>query len=93
MYCPTCKTPSPADIAEVFEQTPTLQDEPLVFVNPENVDLDAEVDAIRATYKDGVVAVLQSEPGRDAKTVAVSSLEWLHPAVVDALGRKFEMPR
>lgn len=88
-YCPACSSQASPEIAELFEETPNLQGEPLVFVDPEHVDLAAEVEAIKETYKDGVVKVLDSELGRKAKKVAVSTMKWLHPAVVDALGRKF----
>lgn len=91
-YCAGCGAPLSPENAELFEQTPGLEGEPLVFVDPEHVDLAAEVAAIKETYKDGVVRVLDSELRREAKTVAVSRLTWLHPAVVEALGRKFETP-
>ena len=78
-YCAGCGTVASPDNAELFEQTPNLQGEPLVFVDPEHVNLTAEVAAIKETYKDGVVKVLDSELKRDAKKVAVSRLNVAAP--------------
>lgn len=91
-FCASCRSPAPADFVEIFNETPVLQDEPLIFVDPAQVDLAAEVSAMKKTYGDGLARVLDSEKGRPAKDVSLSNLNWLHPAIVESLGRKFERP-
>lgn len=88
VVCARCGARASTDLIEGLSETPGFDDKPLVFVAPDQVDLDAIVARLRDIYGPQVLAVLDSDHARNAKTVPASRLAKLHPAAMEALRRK-----
>lgn len=89
--CVSCGETVSADIEEALTHTPGIDDAPVVFVAPDQVDLDAVVQRLRGIYGEQVIAVLDSERARPAQREPLSRLKDLHPSVADALRRKLRV--
>ncbi len=94
ILCASCKASLDSELTqELFEQE-ALRGTPLIFVAPDRVDLDRAIAEVKRTYGEGegVVAVLESDRKREAKTVPLDSLKWLAPAARDAVQHKYGKP-
>ncbi|MBI4612533.1 MAG: DEAD/DEAH box helicase [Planctomycetes bacterium] len=90
ILCAGCKRPLPEDVAEDLFQHKALQGTPVLFVPPEQVDLEEVVRELRRTYGDGVAAVLESDRARPAGCVPLDSLRWLAPGARKAVEHKLQ---
>jgi len=90
-FCPECKSPASPEVGAILQMFAELLEpiDPVVFVAPEDVDIEAEVASVGHTYTDCVVTILDSEAQREGTFVPASQLNWLDPAVLQAMGRKF----
>lgn len=92
VVCSACRAQAEEDLAEGLAETPGFDQKPLLFVAPDQVDLDAVVSTIRSVYGGQVLAVLESDKARPAILEPASALAKLHPAVKEALQRKLATP-
>lgn len=86
--CVSCREPVSADMEEALATTRGVDDVPVVFVAPDQVDLDAVVARLRRIYGEHVLAVLESDRARPAQCEPLSRLKDLHPSVAEAVRRK-----
>jgi hypothetical protein len=88
VVCSKCRTSADDDLREGLSETPGFDEKPLLFIGPDHVDLDAIIARLRSTYGRQVLAVLDSDQARAAKTAPASRLANVHPATMEALRRK-----
>jgi DEAD/DEAH box helicase domain-containing protein len=88
IYCGGCFTPMESEESDDFMHHSSLADNPLMFTNPEQVDLHKVISSIRKTYGKSVLAEHDSDFERPAQRINVDELVFLSNSVRDAIKRK-----